>query len=220
MELPGTAVDKACEYFATLMLSLGNPVGSKEILKKLLTYYSEPHRYYHTLTHIVAMLTEFGKISSVADTPHAISFAIWYNDVIYDTKLVEPNVLSNEERSALLSMEDLFVIGMSDSFSLKVYDLILATNHSGKNSSNWDVQILLDLDLAILGSNQYLFDEYERNIRKEYSGVPDALYKQKRLEVLMKFYNREPLYLTQLFRKKYEVIAKMNLERSMKSLSS
>jgi predicted metal-dependent HD superfamily phosphohydrolase len=49
-----------------------------------------------------------------------------------------------------------------------VRDLILATRHD-VSPPGGDAALLVDVDLAILGSPAERFDEYERQVRQEYS---------------------------------------------------
>jgi predicted metal-dependent HD superfamily phosphohydrolase len=53
--------------------------------------------------------------------------------------------------------------------------------------------------------------EYERQIRAEYAWVPQAVYAEKRAEILTGFLQREQIYLTAWARERYESQAKENL---------
>jgi predicted metal-dependent HD superfamily phosphohydrolase len=170
----------------------------------LISRYAEPHRAYHTITHIETCLSE------LADIPDAIQFAIWYHDAIYD-----PQAKDNEERSADLAAQ---VAGLSDEFIHSVRRLILSTKHSVQPTQP-DEQILVDIDLAILGQPELAFDEYERQIRFEYSWVPDEMFAKGRCAVLASFLSRPTIYSTDAFRAKYEKRARQNLAHSIAALS-
>lgn len=215
MKTEESLVNRACEHFLELMISEGNPLGSKEILRKLILAYSEPHRGYHTLEHIVSMLDEFEDVSIFATDSNAVQFAIWYHDVIYDVKhdLLRE---SNEERSALLALEDLRKLGIPTKRVESACQMIRATSHQGGvKVLSQDEQFLLDLDLAILGKDRDTFRRYNSGIRYEYSSVPDDIYEPERTKILSMFFEREPLYLTPFFREKYEDSAKQNLARTL-----
>jgi predicted metal-dependent HD superfamily phosphohydrolase len=200
------------------MISIGNPVGSKAILEKLLECYGESHRHYHTLSHIVSMLDEFDTVSVCAQNPNTIKFAIWYHDVVYDVTH-DPLQKSSEERSADTASEDLTALGFDFAQVEKVSRLIRLTTHQSVEGLSFDERLFLDLDLAILGSNPPLFREYEENSRQEYSWVSDEVYRRERIKILVRLLKREPLYLTGHFQGKYERIAKSNLAESIQKLS-
>jgi predicted metal-dependent HD superfamily phosphohydrolase len=79
---------------------------------------------------------------------------------------------------------------------------------------------LIDVDLAILGAPAERFDEYEQQVRAEYSWVPGVLFKRKRREILEGFLRRPTVYSTEHFRGRYEVAARANLSRSIHQLEA
>jgi predicted metal-dependent HD superfamily phosphohydrolase len=70
----------------------------------------------------------------------------------------------------------------------------------------------------VLGKPEKEFDAYEVGIRKEYDWVPLADFCTGRSKILQSFINRPSIYLTEIFRDKYESAARKNLERSIKRL--
>ena len=57
--------------------------------------WSEPHRRYHDLAHLAAVLGLVDALSPAADDADAVRLAAWYHDVVYD-----PSSSENEARSA------------------------------------------------------------------------------------------------------------------------
>lgn len=76
-------------------------------------------------------------------------------------------------------------------------------------------QLLVDIDLAILGTAPARFSEYDRQVREEYSWVPGLLYRIKRKAVLKHFLSRERLYNTDHFQERYEDQARINLKTAI-----
>lgn len=213
MKAPEDLINRACEHFLKLMISVKNPPGSKRVLQKLITHYSEPHRYYHTLEHVVSMLDDFKAVSRLARDADAIRFAIWYHDVIYDVEN-SPLRESNEERSASLALEDLVKLSISTERIVDVCRMIRLTSHQEMSEKlSFDEQLFLDLDLAVLGKDRDIFNAYQAGIRYEYRSVEDDIYIPARRKILSIFFEREPLYLTPFFRERYEDSAKQNLAR-------
>lgn len=202
---------KANKHWNTLMSVLGNPKGSKTILQDLLTRYSEPKRAYHNLEHIVAMLDELEHLN---EKDPAVALAIWFHDAAYDPKMKE-----NEEHSAELAKDAIKKIALPDSLGEQVSNLVTATRHDVTPTEH-AAQILVDLDLMILGKPEKEFDAYEVGIRKEYDWVPQSEFNTRHSNILQSFLNRPSIYSTQLFRDKYESTARNNLLRSIKKLKN
>lgn len=83
-----------------------------------------------------------------------------------------------------------------------------------------DAQLLVDIDLAILGADPERFDEYEVQIRQEYAWVPGPLFRRKRREILMDFLARPKIYGTAWFQERFEASARDNLQRPVVHLRS
>jgi hypothetical protein len=98
-----------------------------------------------------------------------------------------------------------------------VHQLILATKHNAAPAT-LDAALLIDVDLAILGAAPGRFDEYERQVRQEYSWVPGFLVRRKRREILEGFLARPHVYFTDHFRARCEARARANLARSIAQL--
>lgn len=213
---------KAAQHFAVLMRGIGNPEGAKQVLKDLIARYEEPHRHYHVLAHIVFMLDEFKKIEYLAENKRAVMAAIWYHDVVYhtDTGLIA-SFCTNEQSSSLLASRDLSRLGARRALIAKVVRLIQATDHKTVTPViDRDTQILLDLDLLVLGQDDATFDEFEKNIRKEYAHVEESRYKEGRIEVLSMFLQRDRIYHLPFMQEVYGEKAKENIRRAIRKLSA
>ncbi len=177
----------------------------------LLRAYTEPQRHYHTLQHIVECLAAFHQVKAYLDDPTAVELAIWFHDVVYN-----PQAIDNEVQSAELMLK-LCQNTFKQSVVEKAYQWIIATQKHQPSQED-DLNYLLDIDLAILGSSEARFLQYEQQIRLEYAWVEQELYQVKRAEVLQHFYLMQPLYQTEYFRAHLEESAKMNLSKSLSSL--
>ena len=179
---------------------------------RLKTMYSEPHRFYHNMNHLESCLTELSSVQELVQQPDLVEFAIWYHDVIYDTKAKD-----NEEQSAQLAYAVCLDAKLPHDFANATKDLILATKHDAV-PQGIDARLLIDVDLSILGKPTLEFDEYEQNIRREYSWVPEDQFRQGRSQILQMFLDRDSIYLTDFFKGKYESQARENLQRSIDAL--
>ncbi len=201
------------ERFRLLWNALSATGDSDPAYDALMKLYAEPHRHYHTATHIKHCLALFDEERHHALRPAELEFAIWYHDAIYD-----PISNDNESASASLAWTTLTAANVPNIRLFLIVQHIMATQHLTVPVGR-DDQFIVDIDLGILGESVTLFDAYEVNIRKEYSFVPDAIFATKRTEILRRFLERPSIYTTRHFRNKFEAAARANLERSIAKLA-
>jgi len=200
------------QRWTALWKRLGARGDASTVYNDLATRYSEPHRAYHTLEHIGHCLDEFEQVRHLATNPEAVELALWYHDAIYDTKTKD-----SEEQSATFAIEVARNASLPDNFGQSVANLITATKHTSAPTDP-DVQLLVDVDLSILGQSEDKFDEYERQVRKEYEWVAENAFVAGRSTILKSFLDRSTIYSTQFFRDKYESQARANIAKSLARL--
>lgn len=181
--------------------------GSDEWMN-LLTGYEDPTRAYHNAGHIRDCLEQLDHHSSLADDLLALEFAIWFHDLVYDSKATD-----NEARSA--EMAERFL--SETPICSKVGELIMATRHAVEVLSG-DSRLIVDIDLSILGRYESDYDRYAEGIRREYAWVTDGDYAKGRSRVLSGFLQRAWIYSTQPFRDRYETQARLNMQRELDRL--
>src|SRR6478609_6115457 len=120
------------------------------------------------------MLTRVRRNSRSLSKCPALEFGIWFHDAIYD-----PTASDNEEKSADLAARCLAGGQLDPLFSDRVQQLILVTKTHDPEPGT-DLALMVDIDLAILGSSWGRFAEYERAIRQEYTWVPEMVFCAKR----------------------------------------
>lgn len=191
-----------------------NPALIESLFNSIVEYYSASERAYHDLSHIQSLLALSESLMDKVQNRDAFYFAVWFHDVIYDTKRSD-----NEEKSAEFAAEALAGLGVPEQTVATTREMILATKHHRAGDLSWDMKAFLDLDTSILGAPQEIYEEYGRAIRKEYSWVPDLLYRKGRVKVLNDFLVRERIYNTEEIRAKYETQARHNIAEEIRALS-
>jgi len=176
--------------------------------------YGELHRHYHTARHIDHCLAELDLACNLAAQPAEVEAALWFHDAIY-----KPSSSGNEQASA--DWAERFLRGHSiDPERIgRICAHILATRHAAPPTSP-DSQLVVDIDLAILGTDRDTYEEFEANVRKEYWWVPGPLFRRKRAEILQSFLDRPCMYSTESFRDRYEAAARSNLAAAITALRS
>jgi len=199
----------------TRWLSLMEQLGFSDnlaVFSELYTAYSEPHRRYHTVKHIDAVLKHLDSASALIENIEQVELALWFHDAVY-----APFSSSNERDSARWAVQFLRDNNASTSMIDNVETLIMATVHSAK-ARNADEALLVDIDLSILGVKPEVYQQFESDVRFEYRRVPYFLYKKKRKEVLQSFLSRETIYQSEFFIDKFEVQARVNLQAALCAL--
>ncbi|MEL1263445.1 N-methyl-D-aspartate receptor NMDAR2C subunit [Pseudoxanthomonas putridarboris] len=186
---------------------IGATGGGGALFERLKAAYAEPQRHYHTLQHLQECLSAFDAARHLAAHPHEVEMALWFHDAIYEVKRHD-----NEERSADWAREALLAGGVDPDAAARVHALVMATRHTAVPVGR-DERLLVDIDLSILGAERARFDEYERQIRKEYAYVPGFLFRRKRREILKGFLDRPAIYSTPHFHDALERRARANLAR-------
>jgi len=183
----------------------------RPLCTRLLAAWSEPQRHYHALAHLQSGLALFDQYHSLATDPEGLEMAWWFHDAIYD-----PRASDNEQRSADWACAELARAGWDGSARLDVLKArILATRHGAAAApDDDDTRLLLDIDLAILGTPASIYQRYEQQIRREYAHVPRWRYIVGRGRVLRHFLAEPALYQRPELRTRFETAARANLRRA------
>jgi predicted metal-dependent HD superfamily phosphohydrolase len=176
--------------------------------------YAEKHRRYHTARHIEDCLDKLDSARQLAQAPAEIEIALWFHDAIYD-----PYKSANEEKSADWACVFLTSNGVDPTRVERIRDLVLATRHQAV-AVDPDAQLLVDVDLSILGANEADYAVFEKHVRDEYKWVPAMVFRKKRAEILQSFLDRPRIYSTSFFGDRYEQTARANLARAIAQLSA
>jgi predicted metal-dependent HD superfamily phosphohydrolase len=191
----------------------------EQLLDELLARHREPHRRYHTVTHIMWVVRHARELLDPAREPNidsgidrdAVLLAALFHDAVYD-----PTRTDNESVSAALGAAAAITLGWSADRAAAVHRLVLAT--AGHSPAAADEAVLVDADLAILGAEPNDYAAYVRGVRAEYRHVSDEQWRTGRAVVLQRFLDADPLFHTDVMRRSREVRAKSNLAAELATL--
>jgi predicted metal-dependent HD superfamily phosphohydrolase len=192
------------------------------LLAELMTAWAEPHRRYHDQRHLRECLALWVRWRDQSHRPGELALALWFHDAVYDTRDSEAG--GNEMRSAAWAARSLARAGADSDVAQRVYDLVISTVHARQHDAptapglNPDEQLLMDIDLSILGSPAERFERYDQDVRAEYAWVPELRYRQSRAQVLQEFFDRPRLYHGQVARDLLEDQARVNLATVLRRL--
>lgn len=201
------------DLFLDVMVKYSKDNYALECWNEIQTNYNATARYYHNLQHLKNMLTDLEAIKHEVIHLDVLLFSIFYHDIIYNT-----TKSNNEYESALILKKRLSKTNFKMDNITICMNQIEATKHHQFATQN-DTNILLDLDLSILGKTEKEYKEYAKNIRKEYKIYPNFMYKKGRKKVLKAMLEKKSIYKTTCFINKYEEIAIRNLKAEFLELS-
>ena len=137
----------------------------------------------------------------------------WFHDAIYNSMSK-----SNEERSADWAAEFISSCGATQDAVDRIRLHVLATRHDAL-PDDADSRMVIEIDLSILGADPGRYDEFERDVRREYRWVPRFIYAPKRAAILQSFSNRPRIYHYEPTFERFEKEARMNIARAIRTLS-
>ena len=177
--------------------------------------YSEPNRHYHTLNHLTALFDTLETHGEEIGDPSRLAFAAWYHDVVYDARRND-----NEAKSAERAMKELDDLGADNALRSHVVQLILATKNHSAGGRDYDDDIFLDADFAILGTSEEAYAEYVKNVRAEYAHLDDQAWKTGRSTFLKKLTAAPRIFRTGIFEGEYAAQARKNIARELATLET
>ncbi len=201
------------EAWQRMWIALGAQTVNGGLYNQLVRAYGEPQRHYHTLQHLRECLANFDAARSLARHPERVELALWFHDAVYD-----PTRHDNEERSAGWARDSVIAAGCDAAIAERVAALVLATATHEAGAGDGDAQLLLDVDLAILGASPARFDESSLQVRAEYAHVTESEFRAGRARVLAGFLARPRIYRTPAFHDALEQRARDNIGRALAGL--
>ena len=169
--------------------------------------YGQPHRAYHTATHIAEVLGWYDRVADDVGwaAPVDVYLAIVFHDAIYVA-----GAKDNEARSAAWAR----VEGCSD----RTAEMIeLTARHGGLVPGDVDDETarFLDCDMAILGSDPPAFAAYDAAIAIEYRAVPVEAYRAGRRAFLAGVLAKPRIFLSDYFHTRLDAAARANLAAAL-----
>lgn len=174
--------------------------------------WGEPHRRYHDLAHLAAVLGLVGQLSADAPDPDAVRLAAWYHDVVYD-----PQRNDNEAVSAGRARAGLRGL-VPDERIAEVERLVLLTAGHAVEPGDANGAVLCDADLAVLASPPEAYAGYASAVRAEYGHVPDDLFTAGRIAVLEQLLALPRLYRLPAVADSWEPRARANMAAELSLL--
>lgn len=183
----------------------GDSPTSRTEWSALVAAWSEPHRSYHDLRHLAAVLGLVGGLADAADDPAAVRLAAWYHDVVYD-----PQRNDNEAVSAGRAKAGLRGL-VTDERVAEVERLVLLTATHEPADDDANGAVLCDADLAVLAGPPDAYAGYASAVRAEFGHLSDEQFTAGRIAVLERLLDLPRLYRVPTVAADWEPRARANL---------
>lgn len=212
-----SGVTDLAERWRSAVCGAGTPGGTLDPMvdaagADLRRRWAEPQRRYHTLDHLLAVLSTVDELADAAADPDLVRLAAWWHDAVYDPRAGGGD---NERASAALAGAVLGDLRVPPPAVAEVVRLVELTATHDPRPEDRNGAVLCDADLAVLAGPADEYDRYAAAVRGEYAHVPDDAFRAGRAAVLSSL-----LALPQLFRVRvrWEATARANLRRELASL--
>jgi predicted metal-dependent HD superfamily phosphohydrolase len=167
--------------------------------------WTTPHRRYHDLAHLAAVLGIVGRLDATATDPAAVRLAAWYHDVVY-----EPTQQDNEQVSAERARAGLRGL-VPDERLAEIERLVLLTAGHDPEPGDANGAVLCDADLAVLAGPPESYAAYASAVREEYGHLSDEEFTRGRIAVLESLLALPALYRTPEAARQWTDTARANL---------
>ncbi|MGQ5259383.1 HD domain-containing protein [Micromonospora sp. ZYX-F-536] len=194
----------------------GPGAGSTRVGRQLLARWQEPHRHYHTVAHLTAVLDVVDEHAGLADRADLVRLAAWCHDAVYDPRADGD---ANERDSATLAGSLLAGLGVPAPAVAEVQRLVLLTAGHVVAPGDRDGALLCDADLAVLAAQPATYDRYAAAIRREYAHVPEPAFRAGRAAVLRHLLELPALFRLPPLADRWERSARANLRRELATLN-
>ncbi|RJU02304.1 DUF4031 domain-containing protein [Arthrobacter frigidicola] len=190
--------------------------GTADLGAGLVERWSEPHRAYHDLRHLLAVLEALDILLEPDDAGlrRPVLLAAWFHDAVYAGQAGQ-----DEEASAVLAA-DLLRGVLPPAEVSEVERLVLLTRTHAPAAGDRAGALLCDADLAVLGGSGGDYDAYAAAVRKEYAHVPDDAFTAGRADILRRLLALDTLFSTQKGAALWDGRARENLQAELVRLES
>ncbi|MRH93278.1 HD domain-containing protein [Nocardia sp. SYP-A9097] len=187
---------------------------AREVGEDLVRRYREPHRRYHTVEHLAAMLAVIDDLAADAADIEAVRYAAFFHDAVYSVEGGD-----NEEASAELAESTLPALGLNPDSVSEVARLVRLTAGHHPAPGDRNGAVLCDADLAILAAPEPAYAAYTAAVRAEYAHVPLDLFRAGRAAVLRGLVDQPHLFRTPIGQSRYDELARANLAAELATLT-
>ncbi|WP_166347016.1 HD domain-containing protein [Phytoactinopolyspora limicola] len=179
----------------------------------LLDRWSQPHRHYHSVPHLRAVLDALDILDAEIRSATAVRLAAWFHDAVYDGRPGD-----DETASAALAAQQLTRLGRNLAEVAEVQRLVMITRAHDPATDDADGAALCDADLSVLASAPDDYRAYVTAVRRDYAHIDDHHFRAGRIDVLERLLSHRSLFRTKTGRQLWEATARRNITDELDQL--
>ncbi|WP_022867451.1 HD domain-containing protein [Schaalia vaccimaxillae] len=177
--------------------------------------WSTPDRHVHNLRHLINVLAHIDEIADTAHDPDVLRIAAWYHGAFLnkalEVKMHQTDTDFATARCVNHAYNRLTALGVSEEVVERVDELITYLVRHRAPRADFDAQVLMDADLAMLSVSPQEYKKFRENLRTELAELDDVTYLKARKAVVDKLLLREKIYSSPLG-EEWEDATRANLE--------
>lgn len=203
-------------------------IKAMEMYDALIFEYSTESREHHNTKHIEHVLNKLSELFTIYTfTQYEMDtciMAAFYHDIVYNPLKPDTVIIPDEYQSAEYAERSMRLIGFSEDFITDVKLLIMLTEmHVVNEDINIDVllqKVFIDSDMAILGEDPFLYNQYSDGVIEEYKEVDRETFYLGRKNFLVKLSKHKTIFFTEYMNQLYNDQAHANIETEIKKMNS
>lgn len=164
--------------------------------RQLIAHWREPSRRFHTLRHVVEVLSRVDELAEETHAPALVRIAAWYHGAVFCPG-GDPNNRPGEDKlsSAALAKKQLPAIGLAPEDVERVSQLVSALHrHVALDPADVDAAVLSDADIAVLAVEPQRYATYLKTLREEYAHLPLGEYLAARVSIITALLSRRRIF--------------------------
>ena len=177
--------------------------------------WSAPERQLHNVRRLMNTLTHIDEISSSAHDPDILRVAAWYHGAFLnkalDIKLGGFQANFASTRCIDHAHNRLTNLGVPEEVVARIDELIAFLTRHRAPRTDFDAQVLVDADLAVLACSPQDYKKLRTSLRAELSELNDLQFTKARMALVKKLLSYETIYQSPLG-SAWEDTARANLE--------
>ena len=183
--------------------------------------WSAPERQLHNVRRLMNTLTHIDEISSSAHDPDFLRVAAWYHGAFLnkalDIKLGGFQANFASTRCIDHAHNRLTNLGVPEEVVARIDELIAFLTRHRAPRTDFDAQVLVDADLAVLACSPQDYKKLRTSLRAELSELDDLQFTKARMALVKKLLSYETIYQSPLG-SAWEDTARANLEVELSRL--
>ncbi|GAB2605474.1 hypothetical protein GCM10027067_16080 [Pseudactinotalea suaedae] len=167
----------------------------------LIERWTSEERVHHNLKRLIAVLARVDELAAETHQPDVVRLAAWYHGAVFTS--AAPSAYAHRggadaEASAELARSELGALGVPEKAIERIGTLIQYLSRHVAPGNDIDAQALCDADLGGLAAEPQRYEAYLREVREEYSHIPDRDYVEARLAIIGRLLERRTLFASPL----------------------